>query len=626
MESKTSFFNRTLFSGLLARFWPLWAAYAVAWIVEEPISLASSLNMRGVNVFGIVQSGMYTSALYFGTIITAIFAVLAAMAVFSFLYNSRSAGAIASLPVKRGSVFVSSFFAGFVCLEAVHVLTFLLILAVEAACGAVSVGPACAWLAITTMELVLFYGLAVLCAMLTGQILILPAVYAVFNFVVVAVEELVRYLLEQIVYGLSTNLYGVSAFSPIVCLLNTNVDYVWEETDGIRCAVGVSFDRWGLLAAYCAAGIVMSIAALLLMRKRRMETAGDIVAVRPLKPVFRYCMAGGCGLVAAAGFCAVTEGALLGSTLIRFLLMILVLVIGVFIGWFGAEMLMKKTFAVFRSSWRGYIVFAVIAAALCFACECDLFGYESRVPAQENVCMAYIGSSAQTNLTESGNIAELISIHSSIAAHKNVYENRAEAGGEYTRVYVPVRYYDSDSVIMERNYQLYVTEEEITDPNSDIGRLSALANTRDAIESRKKLSIPVEEEYVHDAYVSWWNGVDYSELPLTAEQACELYNDCIVPDMRDCAIGRVWLTDADYFDSAMQCSVSFNLVKPEQSGGNAVILPSGRQEYAAAEGLNYINEHFYTTPTVFSLRTNAYLEKLGVELYSVGECEKMQEK
>ena len=37
MQSKTSYFNATLFRKNLTRFWPLWTVYAVLWLIAGPM-------------------------------------------------------------------------------------------------------------------------------------------------------------------------------------------------------------------------------------------------------------------------------------------------------------------------------------------------------------------------------------------------------------------------------------------------------------------------------------------------------------------------------------------------------------------------------------------------------------
>lgn len=86
-------------------------------------------------------------------------------------------------------------------------------------------------------------------------------------------------------------------------------------------------------------------------------------------------------------------------------------------------------------------------------------------------------------------------------------------------------------------------------------------------------------------------------LELTAAEALELYNDCILPDMRDGTIGLVWLeADADYRAEVYDCCISMDLRGQDR----------GREEY-----VDY--ETFYTYATVFSERTNAWLAEHGIE-------------
>ena len=42
MRSVTSCFNVTLYKKNLARFWPLWALYTLAWLLVLPVSLLGS--------------------------------------------------------------------------------------------------------------------------------------------------------------------------------------------------------------------------------------------------------------------------------------------------------------------------------------------------------------------------------------------------------------------------------------------------------------------------------------------------------------------------------------------------------------------------------------------------------
>jgi hypothetical protein len=97
------------------------------------------------------------------------------------------------------------------------------------------------------------------------------------------------------------------------------------------------------------------------------------------------------------------------------------------------------------------------------------------------------------------------------------------------------------------------------------------------------------------------DGYDYQNLELTAEEANELYYTCILPDINDGTLGRIWIiNDEDYLNTVYACSVSIECNKRDSEG-------------------EYTYQNFYTVPTVDSARTNAWLEEHGVTLYTEGE-------
>ena len=66
-------------------------------------------------------------------------------------------------------------------------------------------------------------------------------------------------------------------------------------------------------------------------------------------------------------------------------LVIAMLPVGAFIGWFGSEMLMQKTLRVFSRGWKQYaaVCGALIVLALC--AELDVTGYEKYVPPLDEI-------------------------------------------------------------------------------------------------------------------------------------------------------------------------------------------------------------------------------------------------
>lgn len=112
MQSKTSYFNATLFRKNLTRFWPLWG---LASFVGALFPLAVLLDMvhRGWNVLSAPDfTGMYYDAVSAVPVINLVYAALCAMAVWSYLYNARSVGLMHTLPIRREGLFLTNFLSG----------------------------------------------------------------------------------------------------------------------------------------------------------------------------------------------------------------------------------------------------------------------------------------------------------------------------------------------------------------------------------------------------------------------------------------------------------------------------------------------------------------------------------
>ena len=90
-----------------------------------------------------------------------------------------------------------------------------------------------------------------------------------------------------------------------------------------------------------------------------------------------------------------------------------------------------------------------------------------------------------------------------------------------------------------------------------------------------------------------------SEMPVSAEELYELYTQCILPDIADGTLGRIWLIQDDaYSRTVCDASIYFECTGPGRGGSY---------------------QSFYTVPTVDSARTNAWLSAHGVTLLTVGE-------
>ena len=524
MRSKTSFFNLTIFKRSVSRFWPIWALYAFAWLLAMPVHFLSGPYGDTENLGSLANQYITGLGVYAGVIGGAVMAIAAAMAVWSFLYSARSAHGIACLPLRREGVWCSAMLAGLVPAVAIYLIVGLLTLLVWPYGATFSIFPAVLrWFGLVTLIYFFFYSFATLCAMLTGNIVILPLVYGVLNFVVVGVEVLLRTVFSQFVYGLDMNLESITTryFSPVIGYLFdlSKLTYIYQveyQAQGVEYVRTLSYG-WRTVWLYALVGLVMLAGALLLYRKRRMETAGDVVAVQVLKPVFRWCMAIGNGLALSSLMFAIFYMDSGAQGFGAFPFTVCFLLVGAVIGWFGAEMLIRKRFRVFtKRRWAGCGLACLVLLALMVGMRLDLFGVERRVPEPSRVESVVISANGVgATLTTAEGIEQARALHKAILADRTY--NGTGSGTAWDldsgdgRVGVSLKYLLRGGGTLSRYYTLRYSFAD--DTRGETAALQELMNCEEARRNRMETGVPLTRETIDGGWVDAWLTVnDYAAL------------------------------------------------------------------------------------------------------------------
>ncbi len=586
MRSKISFFNKGVSLNLLKRYWPLWAAYFVVLLLITPAQLSGMVEGLAAGEmlnYTLLSSGRDMALLSMAA------SPLAALAMYNYLYTPRGCGMMNCLPLRRETVFCTAFLTGIAPMLLADVLV-MLITAVGFGGRFVGMTELLLWLAIVVMGNVSFYGFAVLCALLTGNVVAMPAIYVVLNLAAYGAEMCIRNLLSVFVYGMSVSGLTFMSFSPFVALpaalFVNQKSYV--DMDGVVQAFPNAYEVSGLelLGIYCAAGLLCAVLALLLYRRRHMESAGDVVAVPILKPVFRYCMAFGSAVLFAYALYSWMVNKSFGG-MADAMLVLLLMMIGAFLGYYAAEMLMQKTLKVFPGKWKGYVATCLVLVALTVAWEYDLFGYERRIPDADEVSWVQL-SFGNSALEEPENISKAVALHRSILENK---EENEQAEEQYV---MSIRYKFKDGRILIRKYPIRGDEEARNDTTSDIRQFQDLCNVYEARYDRIVPAFPVEKNNISSAYIY----TDYrnengslasSYLNLSDEQAFALYQ-CLLKDLEAGTAGKLWaVTNDEYLDTVSNISINIDF-----SAGYA----SGKWDYLgeqlclnAENALNWIREN-----------------------------------
>ena len=398
MQSKTSCFNGTLFRKNLTRFWPLWG---LASFVGALFPLAMLLNLARGNWSLTTPefTRVYYEAVTAVPVINLVYAALCALAVWSYLYSARSVGLMHTLPIRREGLFLTNFLSGFSMTLIPYAVTGVLCIIVSL-CGGVfdARGLAVTVLAVLG-ESFFYFSSATFAAFITGNAFAMPALYGLLHFLAALLDFLISSFAQGFIFGFSTNYTGtVEWLSPTVYLVNNvhaNGHYTQmqpalssvppDEARTISVLTSVDLENFWLVGVYALVGLVLAALALVLYRARRSETAGDVVAVGWLRPVFRY---------GVAGLCALLGGQLLyslfwygfqqGSYYDTLPMAVCLLVAGT-IGYYGASMLLAKSLKVFRGSWKGLAVVLAGCALVGCVLHFDMLGVAARVPEADQI-------------------------------------------------------------------------------------------------------------------------------------------------------------------------------------------------------------------------------------------------
>lgn len=597
MQSKTSLFSVAVFRNNLTRFWPLWLTYFLIWFFVLPFRLLVRIPTSDADyTLFLVTGGVLSSALNGGTIISFGAAGIAAMSVWSFAYNHRSTSMYASLPVSRTAIFITNIVTILGVFLSANVLVFLLALIVELAYGVLMIGYLLQWLAIASMILIFFVGFAVLCAMLTGNIIVMPTVYLVLSFTSVVVMTILNSIFSEFVFGYVRSYPDIVMYlSPFVAMFEfVGIYHGNTNAEGVYTSAHIT--GWGTLAVYCGVGILLLGIAFVLFKKRRMESAGDTVAIPILKPVFKYCLSFGCALVVCSLLYPVfSEYSWFSGGTSVVLKMCALMILGAFAGWFAGEMLIRKSLRVFKKGWLGFGIVSLAVVVVMFAAEFDIFGYEKSLPDADEVKSISIYSEDVRGLDKPELIQEVILMHGKIIDSKNelrTYENTGER-------WIDIEYVLESGEIFARSYRLpYDMDAKLEDQAEPVKTIQQTFNSRKFVDAYIE---PILDADISDFYTSNLDYLyladsdfyDYQNIWFTQAEAYELIMDCVIPDLQDGNMLLSTLGSNEEINSVYVCTLNVDI---------AVDDDRERMKF------------FYFTPSVNSSRTIEWLREYGIEL------------
>lgn len=383
MKSRTSSCKMRVFKKDITRFAPIWVEYSVLLIV----------------IFYFLWSGKtditdrYSWFVSIFAYVNAIYGFICAVGLFGYLSDPRECNAVHAFPIRREEYFLVHVVAGFLMALVPNFLFCVANLLLVSGNPFVTFGG-------MMLQFTFFYSLAIFCVFLTGRKFAAATMYALLNWISVLVMWALETIYLPMLPGIKLNTDVFFNFCPVVMMSFSDLYQfnVWN---------GVPSQQMQVMIIYAIVGVALLMVSLVMYRKRRLEYAGDFIAVKWLTPVFVVALsiAFGCALAAF--------GSLFDNDYP------IMLAVGLIVGYFTGMMLLKRTIKVFdlKSIAGAVAVLAVIFGSL-FITQMDPFGRVYHIPEADQVASVEIRhdyeNSEKYESDDPAVIADVLALHEDI--------------------------------------------------------------------------------------------------------------------------------------------------------------------------------------------------------------------
>lgn len=429
MNSKTSFFNRTVFSKNIRRFGVIWILYTVCLFFLCPF-------IAYLTVPHIITGNQDVSELakalstFQSPVHIIIFAILAASAVFSYLCSARSCNMTHALPFSRRELYITNYISGLLFLIVPQAINFFIALPAFLRGGlkpGSQIFPALGYVVLVDFIL---YSIAVFCCMLSAHYIGGAIYYAIVNLLYAVLRTLFSMLTNMFTFGVpgtvSANPLSEAGnyLSPAVYITTrTGMDVISNTPEGVT-QTALHYYGWASLLGYCIVAAALVICGMFLYRRRQLECAGDVSAFPCLHPISRWII----GFTGGVGFAYFFSMVIAGSdtpgraTMVRFLILYVVFCL---IWFFITEMVLKKTVRVFVR--RMILEWVVFTAATTVLLAGMILGYcrklENTIPDTSEVTAAVLSTDYPVLAENASQIDQIRDLQQTILDHRNSYLN-----------------------------------------------------------------------------------------------------------------------------------------------------------------------------------------------------------
>jgi ABC-2 type transport system permease protein len=367
MPSKTSWLNKQLIQQTVRSSGWIPIIYFLGLLFALPLDIYNRYaNDKRINFQPQQMENIFQYNLQIQVALLIIVPVIMAVFLFRFLHVKQAAEMMHSLPLKREKIFYHYTLSGIVGLIVPVVFTAFIVLILYQLIDLSAyfqMADIFIWAGTSILLNVVLFTAGVFVAMMTG---------------ISVVQVVLTYILLLFPAGfmalLVSNLHFLWFGFPMDYYLNSNIVQMSPLT--FIAVLDESILHWKITAAYAAASLILYGLSLYLYKKRKIESASEAIAIPKLRSVFKYGMAFCFTLLGGVYFAAISEANLSGWLIFGYCL-------GAVIGYYVAEMVLQKTWRVFRK-FKGLLIYGGIMAVVLTGFQV-IGTYENHVPEQNEI-------------------------------------------------------------------------------------------------------------------------------------------------------------------------------------------------------------------------------------------------
>ena len=380
MRLKVSFCNKTVLRTDITRYAPLWGGYTMMLALLTLMCIRAPEENPAYALAGMVR--LFSARAGHMVLINGFYALAVVQALWGDLLTPRLCNSLHAMPVTRDGFYGAHLVSGVLFAIVPNVLVYSL--AALMVPGEIAAAPLMT-LAAACLQYLFYLGAALVAVQLAGNRMGMVLAYGMLNFFSILVYWFCAQVFTPLTYGTEANVNWMANICPTVVMYRGSYftpleHYLDTPTASIYYYDGMERGRLWVPAMACAlVGVGLIALAQFLYRRRKLESAGDLLAYPGQAPVFLVM-----NTLMVAAFIH------LGVSLMDFeaVSQYFFLPLGLIVGYVSGLMLLRRTTRVFRK--RLLLPLAGILV-LCALTVCgiytDVFKVIRRVP-QENQVMS----------------------------------------------------------------------------------------------------------------------------------------------------------------------------------------------------------------------------------------------